>query len=486
MNYAALHFHDLPLSCLLARDGTSPDQPAALLSTGEREKSHLVAVNLAARQLGIHPGLRTTRGLARCADLLLLDPDPATEKSAQAETLAFVETLVPDFELTTAETFLLDLSTMLMASVNDWTAQTIASASYLVLPLQIGLGSTPDLAHLASLCPHQPNPLSLNLADLALAKTFPLPHAHVLQLWGLQTLTDLAKLPRQGLAERLGSELAQLHDIAHGKRHRLLKLYRAKAHYRVTHTFEPPVDSHEPLLFMAKRLLQTLCNRLNHHQRATAELLLTLAFENGAAHARKLILSEPTLSPDVLLRSLHTHLDLVKAPAPMGGFHLELIPTLPRHAQHQLFQRGLKDPNEFADTLRRLSAIVGPGRLGIPHQLDSHRPDAIALSPITPDFQTPPVPEIHPVSHLPLKRQRPPIPINVASEKRGRYQYPLALLTGPHQGPIRKTRGPFPLSGSWWENGWKEAQWDIELDDSLLIQLSFLPPKKWNLTGIYG
>ena len=169
MNYAALHFHDLPLSCLLARDGTSPDQPAALLSTGEREKSHLVAVNLAARQLGIHPGLRTTRGLARCADLLLLDPDPATEKSAQAETLAFVETLVPDFELTTAETFLLDLSTMLMASVNDWTAQTIASASYLVLPLQIGLGSTPDLAHLASLCPHQPNPLSLNLADLALA-----------------------------------------------------------------------------------------------------------------------------------------------------------------------------------------------------------------------------------------------------------------------------------------------------------------------------
>ena len=158
MSYAALHFHDLPLSCLLARDGTPPDQPAALLSTGEREKSHLVAVNLAARQLGIHPGLRTTRGLARCADLLLLDPDPATEKSAQAETLAFVETLVPDFELTTAETFLLDLSTMLVASVNDWTAQTIDSASYLVLPLQVGLGSTPDLAHLASLCPHQPQP----------------------------------------------------------------------------------------------------------------------------------------------------------------------------------------------------------------------------------------------------------------------------------------------------------------------------------------
>ena len=49
MNYAALHFRDLALSSLLARDGTPPDQPAALLSSGERERSHLIAVNQAAR-----------------------------------------------------------------------------------------------------------------------------------------------------------------------------------------------------------------------------------------------------------------------------------------------------------------------------------------------------------------------------------------------------------------------------------------------------
>ncbi|MEN8771997.1 MAG: DNA polymerase Y family protein [Akkermansiaceae bacterium] len=486
MNYAALHFRDLALSALLAREGNQPDQPAALLSSGEREKSHLIAVNQAAQQFGIQPGLPTTRGLARCADLLLLDPDSTAEKSAHSETLSFVDSLVPDFELTTPETYLLDLSTLLMASEADWITQTLQASSYLALPLQIGLGETPDLAHLASLCSSQANPLTLKLADLALAQTFPLPHAPVLQLWGLKTLDDLAKLPRQGLAERLGKELAQLHDIAHGKRHRLLKLYRAQNHYRVTHQFEPPVDSHEPLIFMAKRLLQTLCNRLGHHQRAASELQLTLAFDNGAAHARKLILSEPTLSPDILLRSLHTHLDTVKAPAPMEEFHLELTPTLPRHAQHQLFSRGLKDPNEFADTLRHLAGIVGPSRLGIPHQLDTHRPDTVSLSPVTPDFQTLLAPDISPINHLPLKRQRPPIPINVASEKRGHHHHPLALLTGPYQGQIHEARGPFPISGSWWENGWQQAQWDVELQNSLLIQLAFHPPKKWHLTGIYS
>lgn len=485
MNYAALHFQDFALSCLLARDEVPSNQPAALLSTGEREKSHLIATNRAARAFSLQPGLPTIRALARCPELLLLDPDPATEDSTRLETLAFVESLTPDFELTTPEVFLLDLSTILIASTSEWITHTLDRSSVLDLPLQIGLGATPDLAHLSSLSPDPSHPLSLELATPSLVRTFPLPHLEVLQLWGLKTLHDLADLPRQGLAERLGPELARLHDIIHGKHHRLLTLHRPLNHYRTQHQFEPPVDNHEPLLFIAKRLLQTLCNRLKHHQRAAAEIHLTLGFDNGAAHTRHFSLPEPTLTPDTLLSTLHTHLDRFTAPAPILEFHLELLPTLPHHAQHQLFQRGLKDPNQFADTLKRLSGIVGPSQLGIPQILDSHRPDHFQLHPVTPDFQLPVGSTSHPPTFLPLNRQRPPIAINVASEKRGRFLHPLALLTGPHQGPIRKTRGPFPLSGSWWDENWQQAQWDVELKN-ILLQLTFTPPKKWTLTGIYG
>lgn len=486
MNYAALHFRDLALSALLTRDGTPSDQPAALLSSGEREKSHLIAVNHAARQFDIHPGLRTTRGLARCPELALLDPDPVIIQSAQDETLAFVDSLVPDFELTTPDTYLLDLSTLLFDSIEDWLARTHEAATILALPLQTGLGPTPDFAHLSSLVPGKDDPFLLELDDPALSSTFPLPHTRVLQLWGLRTLGDLARLPRQGLAERLGPELATLHDILHQKHHRLLRLYRAPDHYQTEHHFEPPVATHEPILFMARRLLHTLCTRLRHHQRAAAELHLNLSFENGAAHARQLPFSEPTLDPEALLRTLHTHLDTLRTPAPITGFYFELIPTLPRHAQHQLFSRGLKDPNAFANTLHHLAGIVGPGAIGIPRQNDTHRPDILTLNPVNPDFKTPPFPDIRPSSHLPLKRQRPPIPIHVASEKYGRHQRPLALLSGPHQGTVRQARGPFPLSGSWWENGWQQAQWDVELDQALLLQLTFLPPKNWHFTGIYA
>lgn len=485
MTYAALHFRDFALSCLLARDDIPAHQPAALLSTGQREKSTLTTMNQAARTFGIHNGTPTTRALARCADLLLLDPDPTTEASARLETLAFVESLTPDFELTSPETYLLDLSTILISSPREWVAQTLDRSAPLDLPLQIGLGNTPDLAHLSALAPEPSQPLTLELSDSNLIRTFPLPHLGVLQLWGLNTLQDLANLPRQGLAERLGKELAHLHDIAHGKHHRLLTLHRPPNHYRTQHHFEPPVENHEPVLFIAKRLLQTLCSRLAHHQRAAAEIHLTLGFDNGAAHTRNLTLSEPTLTPAILLRSLHTHLDHFAAPAPVLEFHLELIPTLPHHAQHQLFQRGLKDPNQFADTLKKLAGIVGPTQLGIPQTLDSHQPDHFQLHPVTPDLKFPPDSSFTPPTSLPLNRQRPPINISVASEKRGRFHHPLALLTGPHQGTIQNTRGPFPLSGSWWDTNWQQAQWDVELKDALL-QLAFTPPKQWTLTGIYG
>ena len=505
MSYAALHLPALPLTSLLAREQADPACPAALLSSGKREKSAILFLNEAAARHDLSVGMSTTRALARCPDLVLYDADPTLEASAKVEALELVDSFTPDYEVTGRDIFLLDLSTVLFASPEEWLQQALEEGRRLGLPLNLALAETPDLAHLAALSARTSSTLryrpkseirisseaaslhQLPLSLLGRSSAFPLPQADLLELWGLARLSDLVALPRQGLAERLGPDLARLHDILTGKHRRLLQLHRPTQGYHTTHQFEPPIAGIDPILFMARRLLQVLCQRLASHQRAAESLHLALSFENGAAHSRHLRQSEPTLDPDILLRSLHTHLDGIQVPAPVTECHFRLSATLPRHSQHQLFQRGLKDPHQFADTLKRLSGVVGIDQLGIPQPAASYQPGLFELHPLEADLKfTPSEEPVLPSGRLPMKRQRPPLAVHVASEKQGRHPRPLALLTGPHQGTIREARGPFPLSGSWWEAAWQQSEWDIELPKNLLLQVTHTPPHDWHLTGVYG
>ena len=60
---------DLALHALLARDGLPSDQPAALLSPGEREKSRLTAVNHAVIQSELEPDPALTAVVDKWAPL---------------------------------------------------------------------------------------------------------------------------------------------------------------------------------------------------------------------------------------------------------------------------------------------------------------------------------------------------------------------------------------------------------------------------------
>lgn len=526
--YSTLQIPAFPLSVLLYDDPEAAASPAALVSTtkdvtSSRHAPTLLAVNSHASRFRLTPGLTTTRALARCPQLILLPPDPALEHQQQKALRTFTSSLGPDFEETAPGTFLLDLLTLPHAQRNplDWIEQTLRKATALRLPLHLALAPTPDLALLAVHSPSlissltfTPDPAFLfrdtiaqrdTIADLPLSclqhLTFttsssdqPLDPA-LLSLWGLKTLGDLAQLPRQGLAERLGPAIARLHDILHGKHHRLLTLYRPPQHFQLAQELEYALETLEPLLFLLRRGLDTLCARLASSQRAAISMQLSLTFDDGNLHQLDLRLPEPTSDPPTLLRLLHTHLDTIRAPAPVVAWSLKLLPTLPGEAQHHLFERSLRDPHKFADTLARIEALLGPGRLGRPEPVATHKPDTFHLhpplsfktaSPETPATLSPP-PLPSSTTALPLKRLRPPIDVHVASELRGRYLHPLALLTGPHRGPISALHGPFSLSGSWWspEERWHRVEWDLQLSNKTLLRLIFAPPHTWSLEGVY-
>ena len=579
--YASFHIPSFPLSVLLRDDPETARGPAALVTSladspggtssspqalpKSREKTAvLLSVNRPAARFRLAPGLTTTRALARCPQLALLTPDPALEKERQSQLREFAASLGPDFEETAPGTFLLDLLTLPHAhsAPLDWIEQALRKATPLRLPLHLALAPTPDLAllaarssKLASRLTFNPDPeLSIQPATAELIsedgysvfsiqtiEDLPLSSLNtehcilntdtdLLHLWGIQTLGELAALPLQGLAERLGPEVARLHDILHGKHHRLLTLHRPPQHFRTAQELEHALETLEPLLFLLRRGLDTLCSRLASSQRAAISARLTLTFDDGDLHFRDLRLPEPTCDPATLLRLLHTHLDTVRAPAPVVAWSLALTSTLPGEAQHHLFERSLRDPNKFADTLARLEALLGPGRLGTPVPLDTFKPDSFRILEVEgqrsesqrskvgePGTRGPgPLPATKrsedgtfdfktfdgrrpSTTALPLRRFRPAIEINVASEQHGRHQHPLALLTGPHRGPVTAAHGPFPLSGHWWDpdDRWERVEWDLQLADRTLLRLAFQssrptephpspPARKWFLEGIYA
>lgn len=295
------------------------------------------------------------------------------------------------------------------------------------------------------------------------------------------------QVPRQALAERLGPVVGHWHDVLHGKVCRLLRLHRPPESLAQTFDFEDPAVSLEPLVFALKRMLHTLAARLAARHLAADCLDLRLVLESAAVVSRQLRLPEPQTAVEGMLPPLQAWLESLHLEAAVSGLQLDAAATFATTAQREWFGRSLPQPERWAETLAKLAGLLGPGRVGIPVPPASFMPDAFTLRPAVGGAGVFPDAGFRPEIAVPLHRYRPPCPVAVASEARAGRPWPLALLSGPHPGRIVDWRGPFPVSGAWWEPAaaWQRLEWDIQLDSRHLLRLIYQTPERWQVEGIY-
>ncbi len=488
--FAAFHIPDFPVAAALRKRPEESKVPCAILASASgkvpKDKLPLLAVNQAARTTGIDAGWPLNRSLVRCPSLRVIVADPEAESELREEWIALAESLTPDLELTAADAVILDLSQR----------RTGAMPERLSLPgveLWQGIALTPDLAHLAAR--HR----ELQGRVIASADLAPLPIDRLsifspaedtltlLGWWGLRTLGDFMKLPRQALAERLGPEAGHWHDVLHGRHCRLLRLHRPPESLAQRIDFEDAAIVLDPLIFALKRLLHTLAGRLASRGLAAGLLDLRLMLESGAETSRRVRLPDPQTAVEGMLSPLQTWLESLRLDAPVVALELDAEATFADASQRDWLRHELPHPARWAETLAKLDALLGPGRVGIPVPADSHSPDAFTLRPAVGSAAPVPVRTDRPACPVPLHRYRPPHPVAVAHEWIDRRPLPLALLTGPHPGPIIDRRGPFPASGSWWEPfaAWQRLEWDIQTESRHLLRLVFETPDRWQLEGIY-
>jgi protein ImuB len=337
-----------------------------------------------------------------------------------------------------------------------------------------------------------------------------------LRRWGLRTLGELAALPPDDVAARLGRDGVHWWHLARGEDHQPLVPSVPEEQFEQALDLEWPIEGLEPLSFVLGRLFDPLAAQLERRDRGVAVLHVRLHLVTKTTH--ELTLQLPTPMRDAKALRTLALLALEGNPPPAGIDRVVVVadPTPARVLQHSLLTRPVPMPDEIATLMARLGALMGEGRCGSPAVVDTWKPGAFAVAPFTPD--TVPDTPRHAVSRshagatalkpalpvsaspaLALRRFRFPIPARVSVER----GTPVRVATdrrGMTGGRVEVSAGPWRTSGNWWEDAtatapgtargalaaWDRDEWDVTLADGATYRLfSERGTRAWFIDGLF-
>jgi protein ImuB len=290
-------------------------------------------------------------------------------------------------------------------------------------------------------------------------------------------------------------------ERANAQSNRLLKLVRPPELFEESFEFEHEIETAEPLLFMLRRFLEQLAVRLDAIYLVAKELTLQITFGNKQTYERVFKIPQPTNDVDLLFRMLQTHLENFRSEHPIVAVALNAQPIKPAREQFGLFEATLRNPHQLSETLARLIALLGTECVGTPVIEETHRPDAFRMEPFSWSSNE------HPSSSPSPRHGEKGSPL---PEEEGRVREPLAtsqrvalrrfrpptnaaifisadrhLQSDNVRGQIIEQRGPYLLSGNWWdEKSWARAEWDVQLEDGELVR-AHESHGTWKVDGIY-
>src|SRR5262245_50764023 len=325
----------------------------------------------------------------------------------------------------------------------------------------------------------------------------------ILHKWGIHTLGQLASLDREQLGERLGPEALRMWERANGQSNRVLKLIRPPESFDESFEFENEIETADPLLFMLRRFLEQLAVQLSRIYLVTKELTLRITFTNKQIYERIFKIPQPTNDVDLLFRMLHTHLENFKSEYPIVAVALGAQPIKPAGEQFGLFETILRNPHQLSETLARLTALLGSDRIGTPVLEETHRPDAFRMQPFSWTFMSASSvvagakedvvsgengqsgPDTHALRTVhataALRRFRPAVSASVLQNE----NRPAHVRSAEMSGKIIEQRGPYLLSGNWWdEKSWTRGEWDLQLENGELAR-AHESDAIWKIDGVY-
>ncbi|MDA1278355.1 MAG: DNA polymerase Y family protein [Verrucomicrobia bacterium] len=524
--FAVIFIPDFSLQAVLRSEPELHGAPVALVNEAGG-KGTISQFTQSARIAGVVEGMTPTQATARSPGIIIKNRSFAQEKTAGDVLLHSACQFSPSIEATAPGVCTLDLKGLRHLIDEKFGGEIIDLLARFHLRAKVGIAENPGLALQAARLAEPFLRVNDRIQFLAKAPLEniepPSEIANVLRKWGIQTVGDFIALGRDRIAERLGVDGLEWFDRASANSARPLRLSHPPEIYEEVIEFEHEVESTEPLLFILRRFLDQICRRLELVYLVVEEIGLRLDLASGDSYERCFRIPSPTGNLDTLFRVLHTHLENLTMAHPITALRLNAKPCKPRHHQFGLFETSLRDPNHFYETLARLTALLGPDRVGTPVAESTHRPDAFRMETVRFDNSTARSEAERglPPAGLTLRRLRPPLPVNVelrnnrpalldsgglesvvkpmfqaewnfGSKPPSSRSQTTATAFARHIGlgvrgntRIENAQGPWRSSGNWWDDQpWQRDEWDVQARDGTLYRLSH-QSNGWFVEGVY-
>ncbi|MBW6530624.1 DNA polymerase Y family protein [Sphingomonas sp. RRHST34] len=439
----------------------------------------IAAASPAARAIGVEPGMALTQVRAATPEIVVRDADPEGDQRALHRlAVALARRWTPVVAIEDSQSLLLDLTGV--AHLHGGEARLARRLVRLLARLGITARvAIADTAGAAWACAHHAEPERGGVTILPPGATLdalaPLPVAslrvderalELLRRLGVDTVGQLAALPRAPLARRFGTALAQRLDQASGRAPEPLAPVVPPVAITVEQRFAEPLLTAEPIAHWIGQLVDRLAAELARAGRGARQLLLAATRVDAAVQTLRVGFARPTRARDHLRRLLVRRVERIDP-----GFGIEALtlhvqradPLAPEYLDGDLAEGERPDLAPLVDAIVNR---IGAARLWRARAVESDVPErsVAGAAPLDPPERAAPALRRDDVRRLDTRdadhpwHPRWPRPTRLL-----RHPEPLdhVLAELPDQPPKRFTwrgeshvvvrgDGPERIAGEWW------------------------------------
>jgi protein ImuB len=361
--WISLYFKYLPIESM----STSSSKPEAVL-VEQKHQARILVCNQVAERLGIRPGLSVKAALAMVPELAIAHRDIRLETQILRRLAAWATRFTPAVSIDSSNTLLLDVRAslkffgglpklwkLLSSDLDRWGYRvTVACAPTALASIWLARTGEHDDRSV-------PQYSRRRLAALPIASLgWPENIERMLREMGVDTLGECIRLPRDGLARRIGPEKLCELDQGFGIQPESREFYRPPRRFHAQLELPTETSNGQLLLESLGRLLGSLKIFLLANQRAVQVLWVHLHHYDKPPTLLRIGLLQPVMDTDYLLDLAHIRFTDSHFSAPVVSMALQTDPvTIHTVSGQDLFDCSTEHGAGIVELLEQLQVRLG-------------------------------------------------------------------------------------------------------------------------------